>query len=471
MKKILNFDYTAASAPIIAIYLSLSFVFSDFGISAVFGAFLLCLWTGICLLHFIFVKKGNMGKPQTAHWLILAFNVLVFINILRNFSFDRTVIYYAIILAAGSVLFWISSPASPKALKIARYSVIAVALFFSAVNLLYAYFPQQVRSVAFEVMTKTSITYNNRMAYEGYGFAFGEEIGFTAHLTSFALALVWFDVTEKNLKSHLPMLLLLAFGLISIQRRGELLVCVMAIIIVTTVKFVKNKKLSNKGNGIIALKTIATPALCIVLSFVVFSTTTAGSRFDYRQYLSSNLSEMDENEDDERLNIYKSEIDIDKFGNGRIVLWNLALEGFAEKPIFGHGWRAFKDIAPSSGNIHATNAHNIYLQLLCETGIVGFAALGTVFVWFLILIIKKIIKTKDTEECKYYFLGLYILLAMLGQGLIDNSIYLSYWIQTFQLMLFFVFLRKEQTEITDSVKLKRRNRSKNYRKASLFRKP
>ncbi len=449
MKRILNFDYTVASVPVIAIYLSLSFVFSDFGISAVLGAFLLCLWTGICFLHFLFVKKAKPPKLQTAHWLILGFNAVFFINVLRNFSLDRTVIYYAIILIAGSVLFWISSPAGPKAIKIARYSIVSVSLFFSVINIVYAYFPKLINNVAFALMTKTSIAYNTRLAYDGYGFAFSEDIGYTAHLIALGLAFVWFNITEKNLKSHLPMLAILAFGLISIQRRGELIICLIAITTVTFIKWLKTNKY--EGTGIKELKTIVAPALCIAIAFTVFSSTTTSSRFDYHQYLSSNSSEIQQIIDNDKINVDTSEIDIGKFGNGRIALWKLALEGFSEKPVLGHGWRAFKDIAPQSGNTHATNAHNVYLQLLCETGIVGFVAIGTVFVWLLVLILKKISKNKNVGNCKYYFLGLYMILAMLGQGLIDNSLYYVYWILTFILMLFFVFSRKENpcSENTD----------------------
>ncbi|MBO5911879.1 MAG: O-antigen ligase family protein [Clostridia bacterium] len=442
MKKLFKFDFTVFSAPVIAIYLALSFVFSDFGISAVIGAFLLCAWTGLCFLHFLFVKKGKL-ELKAPHLLVLALNLFVFVNILRNFSLDRTLIYYVIILVSGSVLFWISSPPTDRILSVTRYSVVGIALLFSVVNIIYTYFPKQVSKVAFSIITKTSISYNNRLAAEGYGFAFGEDVGYTAFIIAFGLAIVWFSIKDKNLKTHLPMIFILAFGLFAVQRRGELIVCLVAITVVTFIKWLKSRKW--KVSPISNLKTIVAPILCVVLTLIVFNTVTIDSRYDYHQYLSSDLSQTEEVEGN------VENIDIDKFGNGRMALWKIAIEGFSDKPILGNGWRSFKDMAPESGNIHAINAHNVYLQLLCETGVVGFCIAGTVFVWMLVLVLKKTSKTTDQKNCKYYLLGIYIILAMLGQGVIDNSLYYPYWIQAFQLMLFFVFLRKEtqQSQITD----------------------
>ncbi len=450
MKRILSSDYTAATVPVIASYMALSFVFADFGISAVLGAMLLCLWTGICFLQFCITRKWREWTWQKAHWLVLAFNVFVIVNMLRNFSLDRTVIYYTIILVAGSVLYWVSSPPSARALTVGKSILIGVALLFSAVNLLNAYFPEQVMWVASRTLSKVSTLYNIRLASEGYGFSFSNDVGYTAHMIALGLALVWFSITEKNLKSHLPMLLLLAFGLIAMQRRSELLTCLVTLVAVTAVKWVQMKDKRQIGRS---AKNMALPVLCIVLSFCLYTGTTSGSRFDYRNYLSADGSqtstETDTLLDDELLedmegsNEGMGDLDMEKLGNGRVALWKLAVRGFLEKPVFGHGWRYFKQLAPLSGSTNVSNAHNVYLQLLCETGVVGFAIVGTIFVWLLVLIVQKL---ASAGEKWYYLLGLYMLVAMMVQGLMDNSLYYTYWMQTLQLMLFFVFPVQKKPE-------------------------
>lgn len=57
--------------------------------------------------------------------------------------------------------------------------------------------------------------------------------------------------------------------------------------------------------------------------------------------------------------------------NGRSGLWNLAIDMFKSNPIFGCGYGSYKIYATNRGAI-TTTAHNFYLQILAELGIVGF---------------------------------------------------------------------------------------------------
>ena len=88
----------------------------------------------------------------------------------------------------------------------------------------------------------------------------------------------------------------------------------------------------------------------------------------------------------------------------RFEMWSYALEMFKQNPLFGIGWSGFGyrmadtylALESSSG------AHNSYIQILCETGLVGFgffiAAIGSSFVNTF-----KNIKTvsKNAELVKY----------------------------------------------------------------------
>ena len=61
--------------------------------------------------------------------------------------------------------------------------------------------------------------------------------------------------------------------------------------------------------------------------------------------------------------------------SGRLRFWKRAWELFAESPILGVGFGQFASYMTDTFNIYSdtqmTNVHNNYLQLLCETGIVG----------------------------------------------------------------------------------------------------
>lgn len=63
--------------------------------------------------------------------------------------------------------------------------------------------------------------------------------------------------------------------------------------------------------------------------------------------------------------------------NGRIWFWEFALEKFYESPIVGIGWGGFKHayyqrIGTYSSTSIFVDTHNVYLQVLCEQGLIGF---------------------------------------------------------------------------------------------------
>ncbi|MCI8744013.1 MAG: O-antigen ligase family protein [Lachnospiraceae bacterium] len=63
--------------------------------------------------------------------------------------------------------------------------------------------------------------------------------------------------------------------------------------------------------------------------------------------------------------------------NGRIWFWEFALEKFLESPIVGIGWGGFKHayyqrIGTYSSTSIFVDTHNVYLQILCEQGLIGF---------------------------------------------------------------------------------------------------
>lgn len=84
----------------------------------------------------------------------------------------------------------------------------------------------------------------------------------------------------------------------------------------------------------------------------------------------------------------------------RLKMWRIALELFAEHPVIGIGWEGFKYQyylkigAQSAGAYDFLDAHNVYLQVLAETGITGFA-LYCFCVFSTFMTTLKLLKAKD----------------------------------------------------------------------------
>jgi len=124
-----------------------------------------------------------------------------------------------------------------------------------------------------------------------------------------------------------------------------------------------------------------------------------------------------------------SEEESDDVFNGREILWAAAIDGFLYNPVLGIGtgrymaWTGFD-----------TNAHNMYLQVLCEQGVVGL--LFFVVPLFVCLVqtinlLKKIpqgIKYKDSLKFSLFVQFFFIIYGMSGNPTRNESCFLMYYI-------------------------------------------
>ena len=130
----------------------------------------------------------------------------------------------------------------------------------------------------------------------------------------------------------------------------------------------------------------------------------------------------------------------DSTGNGRIYLWEHAINMFYERKLFGYGYGSFNDYASAKGVILSASgtwisqAHNIYLQLLGEMGIIGFGLFSLLIINNIYTYLKLFIKRKNMspEDLAYLFIGTSILILTLVYGYSGNCIY-----YTNQIMLLF----------------------------------
>ncbi|MFV0363053.1 MAG: O-antigen ligase family protein [Suipraeoptans sp.] len=109
---------------------------------------------------------------------------------------------------------------------------------------------------------------------------------------------------------------------------------------------------------------------------------------------------------------------------GRTAIWEEAIGIFSQNPFLGIGWLKFITIFHKKWHVH-----NIYIQLLCETGIIGFTVYFSAFVYFLIGTGKRLAQvsinkeTHSKDERLYLMLSLAIQVFFLLYGFTGNPLY------------------------------------------------
>ena len=121
----------------------------------------------------------------------------------------------------------------------------------------------------------------------------------------------------------------------------------------------------------------------------------------------------------------------------RVIFWDLALQWFRAHILLGIGWGQFQSMCLSTTG-YAAHVHNVYLQLLCETGIVG----SVIYVgWMAFNLLSAIslyqgIRKKEysvSKEDEYLmafslcFQLFFLLYCITGNPLYDEEMYIPYF--------------------------------------------
>ncbi len=111
----------------------------------------------------------------------------------------------------------------------------------------------------------------------------------------------------------------------------------------------------------------------------------------------------------------------------RHYLWSTAVNIFKENPVLGAGLGSYGFYLPShstAAGYLVSHAHNIYLQILAETGLVGFIAffgyiLGTMYISF------KLYRYSSCQQTRSLALGtMASIVGLLIHGSVDATLYL-----------------------------------------------
>lgn len=220
-----------------------------------------------------------------------------------------------------------------------------------------------------------------------------------------------FNNSEKPKKRNIILFVLMVLGVFLTGKRGAALfssIAVLFVYIIFHARLQTKKKIKKLLFGLITI---------LIIVFVAYlKIPQVQSLFERFLYESRDLNEI---------------------SSGRVeYFWINAISMFINRPVIGNGWRSFKHTAVSTGNMN--DAHNIYLQLLAEGGIIGFLIL-TIFMvitWRVTYLSLKKNKT-DTYfnpkqdailKVSLAYQTYFILYGIVGNPLYDLQCYVPYFL-------------------------------------------
>ncbi|MED3689600.1 O-antigen ligase family protein [Peribacillus butanolivorans] len=124
-------------------------------------------------------------------------------------------------------------------------------------------------------------------------------------------------------------------------------------------------------------------------------------------------------------------------GSGRFELWSQAINYFMSNPLFGIGAFNFSDYYAFEHN-EKLYVHNTYLEVLVESGIIGFLF----YISFLLMLVITLFKAKLHKEKPFIVLTLFaFLIQMMSLSLMINEAFFSFLALTLRYIT--VYERKE----------------------------
>lgn len=412
MKKL---TWTDRLLTILAVFTMTFFVYRDFDIRMLYGFAVLCL---IWMLQFLRrLRLDRAPEPGAVCGAMGWLAAVVLLNFLRpdsQHSADTVSFVISMTVCTAFVWLWKPDPAEgDRSLTV----LLAAAAAMTAFVLLYRIFPEPFHSAVYPHLSDVARNYFDYFLPKGYGMALGGYT-FTDYVIFCGIAVCWGKLAAAKKRSWKDLLWLAAiavfcFAILTLGRRGELLgaavLCVVMVLLLCTPKM--RVVLLLGGSGLLAvLGWLFMKFLPQIKEIDIF--------YRYVRTIENLVSGYD-------------------ITSGRTALYALAIEGWRSAPLFGIGFDQFYTLVNPlltdiEGNV-MQDAHNIYLQFLCETGVVGTVAILLPLFWLLVTTIRAwsaARKDSDRRGVEALTVSLLIQSYLLFLGLLDP---------TFQKIVFWCF--------------------------------
>lgn len=397
-------DLRRSGMMFMALYLCTMFIFNDIGISMLYpSAILVAILFFECVLIFSSRDSRKVKLSQPTLLFLSIFCVVVIRMLLTSDWHNREIQFYFLtcICSSGIVVLSVDSYLAKKwILRI----VLFTGMFINSLVIVSRLMPKQYQNVAVRIVTPSVMQYNEHLLAEGYSCAVYENIAYTLAMVIAALCITLYQ-RNMNRIIRFMCIIFLYCGMILAGRRTELLFGTLMIMITFIMQYRREIREFINRHAALVLIAIAV-SLCLFLVGLIYLSRILNHYTGSSRYINTILG-------------LRYKIDI---SNGRSGIYMVALNLLKQNMLTGIGWMRFREYAYLSGDLLASNVHNIYLQLYTENGIViGSGLVGLLFLE-LVVMIRNIKRSRDA------IIGVEIMLYILLVGLLDNTLYFGiFW--------------------------------------------
>lgn len=334
---------------------SLSFVFHFF--STVLSPRFYILSVGAAVAAYLVSKPPSVARRPVLPLCVLILGFMAF-SFWRS---TRLTGAFADVLVLALALFLVLVPVSrPDEYRPAMACIVLWGVFFS-VGTLLAFAARPLYNAALSVFPSPFASAVRRAAIVQRIGGFSTNPGFTAGYVTCALLVLASTVRARKSLSlfKLGLFACLLAALLFTGKRGHVLFLALSLGLGYLLPLRGGRKIARFLHLFLLL-------LVGVVSYVAFADALADIPVVGR--FAQTVSGFMEGED---------------VSSGRSRLWSWAIELARRQPWRGIGWGDYRTtIGGVAGIVSELDVHNIYLQLLCETGIPGLAAFALFFLWF-----------------------------------------------------------------------------------------
>ena len=333
----------------------------------------------ICVLVALRARKYRIIHSLSCIYLFIVFAMIRMS--LSNIDFTYLLHWLCIMIALGIPCFDIQHSKMNRIFIVGGLVIsCSCILHMLAPNLLYS-----IGELFLDSKWKSeAVRFASWLQYTGLTY----QTGTSANIAIVGLA-AYLSMIAYNKKKKLVVAIVLACFYIGIaltsKRMMFILTFLCPLIMYMCKMFFDKKKASNRFVAFFSIIILSFVGLSIVLPYL-------GNVNVIRRFFLADLS------------------DSNSFTTGRVDLFRYAIDLFQADPLFGAGWGVY-------GANMGTGAHNVYLQLLAETGAMGFLLYMTAVIQAFALTLKNMRKSID---------GSNITKGLLTFSILIQSIYLLY---------------------------------------------